>query len=81
MEREKRIGAIGIAYLPLVGIVLIYRQWFSESPSYLGKESPIFRDNFVFPYQRLILSCHGFSFPYPGLSLQGINDSEARKFR
>ena len=61
-------------------MLLIYRQWFVESPSYLGKESPIFKDKYVFPYQRIILPCQGLSFPYLGLSLQGIRDSEARKF-
>ena len=60
---------------------MIYRQWFAKSPSYLGKESPIFRDKYVFPYQRLILPCQGLSFPYPILSLRGVKDSEAGIFR
>ena len=27
-----------------------------------------------------ILPCQGLSFPYPGLSLQGVRDSEVGKF-
>ena len=80
MEREKRIGTVGISYLPSWGIFLIYRQWFVDSPSYLGKESPIFRDKYVFPYQRLIFPYQGLSFPYPGLSLRGARDSKVGKF-
>ena len=80
MEREKRIGVVGIAYPPLVGIFLIYGQWFTKSLSYLGKESPISREKYVFPYQRLILPYQGLSFPYPGLSLRRVRDSKARKF-
>ena len=80
MERKTGIGVVRIAYLHLVGIFLIYKQWFSESPSYLGKESPIFRDKYVFPYQRLILHYQRLSFPYLGLSLRGVRDSEAGKF-
>ena len=49
-EREKRVGVVRIVYLPLMGDLHDYRQWFVESPSYFGKESPIFRDKPVFPY-------------------------------
>ena len=74
MGRKKRIGAVRITYLPPSrGIFPIYRQWFVESPSYLGKEYPIFRDKYVFPYQRL-------PFYYLGLSLRGVRDSETGKF-
>ena len=44
-----------------------------ESPSYLGKESPIFRDKYVFHYLGLI-------FPYQGLFLREIWELETRKF-
>ena len=44
-----------------------------ESPSYLGKESPSFRDKYVFPYLELI-------FPYQGLFLREIWDLETMKF-
>ena len=44
-----------------------------ESPSYLEKESLIFRDKFVFPYLGLI-------FIYQRLFLQEIWDLETRKF-
>ena len=33
-----------------------------------------------FPYQRLVLSYQGLFFLFPGLSLQGVKDSEAIKF-
>ena len=45
----------------------------TESSSYLGKESPISRDKYVFPYLGLI-------FPYQGLFLRKIWDLEIRKF-
>ena len=58
---------------------MIYRQWLAESPSYLWKESPIFRDKYVFSNQRLILPCQGLSFPYPRLSLRGVRNSKVRE--
>ena len=45
----------------------------AESPSYFGKESLIFRDNYVFPYLGLVFLCQGL-FP------RGIWDLETRKF-
>ena len=44
-----------------------------ESPSYLWKESPIFRDKYVFLDLELI-------FPYQGLFLREIWDLETMKF-
>ena len=45
----------------------------AESPSYVGKESLIFRDKYVFPYLGLISL-------YQGLFLREIWDLETRKF-
>ena len=44
-----------------------------ESPSYLGKESPIFRVKYVFPFLGLI-------FPYQELFLREIWNLETRIF-
>ena len=41
----------------------------AESPSYLMRESPIFKDKYVFPYLGLIFPYLGLIFPYQGLIL------------
>ena len=56
MEREKRVCAVGIAYLPLVEDLLDLKKFVAKSPSYLRKVSPIFRDKYVFSYLGLIFS-------------------------
>ena len=54
-------------------ILLIYIRWF-------GKNLLFFRTKFFFPNQRLILSYQRLSFPYAGLSLREVRESEAGKF-
>ena len=51
----------------------------AESPSYLRKESPIFRDEYIFPYQGLTFPYQGLILPYQILSLR-IRGLETRKF-
>ena len=52
----------------------------AESPSYPKKESPIFRDKYVFPYLGLIFPYQGLILPYQRLFLRKVWDLEARKF-
>ena len=72
MERNERIDIVGITYLPLWGIFLIYRQWFAKSPSYLTKESLIFRDKSIFSLSGIILPL--------SITLRGVRDLEVGKF-
>ena len=51
-----------------------------DSPSYLRKESPIFRDKYVFPYLRLIFPYQGLILPYQRLFLREVWNLETRKF-
>ena len=52
----------------------------AEFLAYLRKESPIFRDKYVFPYLGLIFPYQGLILPYQGLLLQEVWDLETRKF-
>ena len=52
----------------------------AESSSYLKKESLIFRDKYVFPYQGLIFPYQGLIFPYRRLFLREVRDLKTRKF-
>ena len=74
------MDTVGIAYLSLVRDLSDLSTMVCRISSYLGKESLIFRDKSVFPYQRFILPYQGLSFPCTGLSLRGAKDSEAGKF-
>ena len=56
--KNKKVCVVGIVYLSLVGDLPDLYKIIVESSSYLMKESPIFRDKFVFPYIALI-------FPHP----------------
>ena len=78
-KREMRIGVVRIAYLLLVGD-LSYLSIMVCRISLLSREEIfIFRDKSPFPCQRLILPYQELSFPYLGLSLQGVRDSEVGK--
>ena len=72
-ERGRKFTQLELHTSPSWGILLIYRQWLPNLPPYLWKESPIFRDQYVFPYL-------GLTFPYQGLLLREIWDLETRKF-
>ena len=63
MEKKKKgVLAVGIAYLSLVGDLPDLLKFVAKSPSYLMKESPIFRDKSILPYL-------GLTFPYQELIL------------
>ena len=51
-----------------------------ESPSYLRKESSIFRDKSIFPYLRLIFPYQGLILSYQRLFLREVWHLENRKF-
>ena len=65
---------------PSWGIFLIYKKLVAKSPSFLRKESPIFRDKYVFPYLGLIFHYQGLIIPYQRLFLRKVRDLETRKF-
>ena len=65
---------MGIAYLFIMGILLIYRKQFTNpSPSFFGNNLIFSGTKSSFPYQRLIL-------PYEGLTFREVRDLETRKF-
>ena len=51
----------------------------AKSPSYLRKESHIFRDKYIFPYLGLIFPYQGLILPYQILFLKEVRDLETRK--
>ena len=61
-KKNKKVRIVGIAYLSFVGDLPDLWKIVAESPSYIKKESPIFRNKSIFLYQGLI-------FPYRGLIL------------
>ena len=73
MEREKReVCTAIIAYLLIVGILLIYREWFTNPSLFFSENNLLFLGTkYLFPYQRLIL-------PYQVLIFREVRDLETR---
>ena len=71
---KKEVLIVGIAYPLIVGILLIYREWFTNPSPFFSRKNLLFLETKShFPYQILIL-------PYQGLIIQEVRDLEARKF-
>ena len=65
---------VGIAYLLIMEILLIYRGWFGESLPFSPERIVLFLGTkSLFPYQRLIL-------PYQGFIFREVRVLEDRKF-
>ena len=66
-KKGKKVRAVGILYLSLVGDPPDLQTMVVESPSYLRKKSPLVKDKYDFPYIGLI-------FPYQGLFFREVWD-------
>ena len=81
VEREKKIRAVRISYLPQLGIFIGFS---SRNPLLHSRgrilSPPSLREEIFFSLLTTSSSCRGIVFPFPRLSFLGVRDLEASKF-